>query len=84
MLTHDDNDDDDGDDDDDDDNDDDDDELLDLAHLGVDQQVIGRLLLRRELHHKERKAQLGFTSASQLVSVPGRLKQAELNRSSRQ
>merc|ERR1719362_1588609 len=27
-------------------------QLLDLAHLGVDQQVIGRLLLLRELHHK--------------------------------
>ena len=56
-------------------------QLLDLPHLGVDQQVIRRLLLLRELHHKlERKAQLGssFTSASQLVQCQVDLKQAEV------
>ena len=28
-------------------------QLLDLPHLGVDQQVVGRLLLLGELHHRE-------------------------------
>ena len=56
-------------------------QLLDLAHLGVDQQVIGRLLLLRELHHRK---ETWFLFHFCVSAGSGRSKQAGPNRSRQQ